>query len=61
MNETRRLRKLHLSLIEQVTILFDIDLVKSKHLWKDKIDVKNDMKDMDILRNNYFLFFFVRE
>lgn len=40
MNENRRLRKLHLSIIEQVIILFDIDLVKSKHLWKEKVDVK---------------------
>jgi len=40
MNENRRLRKLHLSIIEQVIVLFDIDLVKSKHLWKEKVDVK---------------------
>jgi len=42
MNENRKLRKLHLSLIEQVTILFDIDLVKSKQLWKEKVDVRGE-------------------
>lgn len=30
MNENRKLRKLHLTLVEQVTGLFDVDLVKSK-------------------------------
>ena len=42
MNENKKLRKLHLSLIEQVTVLFDIDLVKSKQLWKEKVDVKEE-------------------
>lgn len=38
MNENRRLRKLHLSLVDQVSVLFDIDLVKSKHIWKEKLE-----------------------
>ena len=39
MNENRRLRKLHLKLIEQVCELFEIDLLKSKHIWKDKLSL----------------------
>ncbi|KAL4440929.1 hypothetical protein ABPG74_009342 [Tetrahymena malaccensis] len=38
MNENRRLRKLHMSLIEQVIFLFDVDLVKNKHVWKEKLE-----------------------
>lgn len=40
MNENKRIRKLHLNLIEQVIHLFDVDLVKNKNIWKEKLEVK---------------------
>ena len=39
MNENRRLRKLHSNLIDVVITLFDVDLVKYKHIWKEKLEV----------------------
>jgi len=39
MNENRRLRKLHLKLVEIVSGLFEVDLIKQKHVWRDKVDL----------------------
>lgn len=54
MNENRRLRKLQLNLIEQVITLFDIDLVKNKHIWKDKLEVR-------ILKIKSFLNYLIKQ
>ncbi|EGR34149.1 hypothetical protein IMG5_022750, partial [Ichthyophthirius multifiliis] len=38
MNENRRLRKLHYNLVDITIILFDIDLLKQKNVWKEKLE-----------------------
>lgn len=35
--ENRRLRKVHLSLVDQMVELMNIDLLKNKNTWKDKL------------------------
>ena len=37
-NENKRLRKIHNSALDTVLVLFDVDLVKQKHVWKDKME-----------------------
>lgn len=39
MNENRRLRKLHFVLIELVSDLFEIDLIKNKIIYKEKLQI----------------------
>ena len=38
MNENRRLRKLHLKLVDIVVQLFDVDLIKQRHVWMERLD-----------------------
>jgi dynein heavy chain 2 len=38
MNENRRLRKLHNSILDIVLQLFELDLVRQKNVWRDKMD-----------------------
>eukprot|EP00828_Plagiopyla_frontata_P016361 TRINITY_DN2149_c0_g1_i9.p2 TRINITY_DN2149_c0_g1~~TRINITY_DN2149_c0_g1_i9.p2 ORF type:complete len:1025 (+),score=167.76 TRINITY_DN2149_c0_g1_i9:246-3320(+) len=38
MNENRRLRKIHMNLIDILAQLFKVDLVKQKDLWNDKME-----------------------
>jgi hypothetical protein len=38
MQENKKLRKVHLTLIDLVNNLFDVDLLKQKPVWKEKID-----------------------
>ena len=39
MSENRRLRKLHANLTDLVNELFDVDLLKQRNIWKDKLDL----------------------
>ena len=41
MLENKKLRKVHLTMVDLVNNLFDIDLLKQKPLWKEKMDHVN--------------------
>lgn len=38
MSENRRLRKLHVRLVEQVSSLFEVELVKERKAWRERVE-----------------------
>jgi dynein heavy chain 2 len=52
MTENRRLRRVHTKIIEEVQALKNIDLLRSREIWEQKLNEVNSMVDEEVRSRN---------
>ena len=52
-NENRKLRRIHSNIIKEINSLKNIDLLRQKSIWEEKMKVINDMVDKEIKTRNF--------